>query len=297
MYKPGDGINSNPNNGESWLCEHLIDDYEPAWHQYFGDGEWDVAIRQQGLSRWHNYYLEGMGWLIKKVGLDGIYIDGIGYDREIIKRLRKVMYRSNPGCLIDLHSGNSFPRWNISPAVYYMEHFPYINSLWFGEMFDYNASPDYWLVEVSGIPYGLYGEMLQGGGNVWRGMVYGMSNRLKWHGDPRAIWKLWDDFGIEKSQMLGYWSKRCPVKTGDDNIKATAYVRNDKTLIAIGSWTGDKNIHLEIDWAAVGIDKSKAVLYAPEIEGIQKEKVFNPDELIPVEKDKGWLLFLKRKNQ
>ena len=61
-----------------------------------------------------------------------------------------------------------------------MEHFPYINSLWFGEGYDYNAPPDYWLVEISGIPFGLYGEMLEGDGNPWRGMVYGMTDRLGW---------------------------------------------------------------------------------------------------------------------
>ena len=56
-----------------------------------------------------------------------------------------------------------------------MEHFPYINSLWFGEGYDYDETPDYWLVEISGIPFGLYGEMLKGGGNPWRGMLYGMT--------------------------------------------------------------------------------------------------------------------------
>ena len=93
-----------------------------------------------------------------------------------------------------------------SPANKYMEHFPYINSLWFGEGYDYNESPDYWLVEISGIPFGLYGEMLEGGGNPWRGMVYGMTNRLGWGGDPRPIWKFWDDFGIQQrphDRLLG----------------------------------------------------------------------------------------------
>jgi len=176
-----------------------------------------------------------------------------------------------------------------------MEHFPFINSLWFGEIYDYNETPDYWLIELSGIPYGLFGEMLQDGGNIWRGMVYGMTNRLKFFGDPRPIWKLWDNFGIEKSKMLGYWSKRCPVKTDDNNIKATAYVRDGKTLIAIGNWAEKKEISLAIDWDAIGIEKSKAIIYAPEMEGIQAETAFLPDEPIPVEADKGWFLIVKQK--
>ncbi|MGV8136607.1 MAG: glycoside hydrolase domain-containing protein [Mangrovibacterium sp.] len=280
--------------GESWLCEHLLDDYLPAWHHYFDDGTWDAAIAQTGLSRWHNYYLEGLNWLIKKARIDGIYLDGLGYDREIMKRVRKVMDRSRPGCLIDFHCGNHFlPQYGMNNiSNFFMEHFPYINSLWLGEGFDYNESPDYWLTEIAGIPYGLYGEMLEGGGNAWRGMVYGMTNRLKWGGNPAAIWKLWDDFGISESQMLGYWSKRCPAKINDDEIKATAYVKKDKTLIAVGNWGDNKTIELNIDWKAIGIHKSGARIIAPPIDGIQNKTIFKPDEPIPVEANKGWFLIL-----
>ena len=74
-----------------------------------------------------------------------------------------------------------------------------MDKLWFVESFRYNQmSPDAWLVEVSGIPFGLMGDMLQGGGNRWLGMVYGMTARMPWTGaaDPRPVWKVWDDFGI-----------------------------------------------------------------------------------------------------
>ena len=65
---------------------------------------------------------------------------------------------------------------------------------------DYENNPaDFFLTEVSGIPFGLIGEMLQGGGNPWRGMIFGMTNRMPWsdNADPRPIWKAWDNFGIE----------------------------------------------------------------------------------------------------
>ena len=289
--EPGE---SEGSTGESWMVEHLVDDYVPAWHQQFKNGNWDMSIAQTGLSRWHNYYLEGLNWLIKEAGIDGIYIDGSGYDREIMKRVRKVMDRAKPGCLIDFHSGNNFhPQYGLNNVANgYMELFPYMNSLWLGEGFDYgNEKPDYWLVEISGIPFGLYGEML-GKGNVWRGMVYGMTNRLMWGGEPRSIWKLWDDFEIDKSQMLGYWSKRCPVKTNNKNVKATAYLHDGKMLVALANWGNDNKVKLDIDWKALAIEKSKAVVHAPEIEGIQEERTFNANEAIPVEPGKGWLLIV-----
>jgi hypothetical protein len=175
---------------------------------------------------------------------------------------------------------------------FFMEHFPYMSSLWLGEGFDYNETPDYWLIEIAGIPYGLYGEML-GQGNPWRGMVYGMSNRLMWGGDPREIWKVWDDFGIDKAQMLGYWSKRCPVKTDDDMIKATAYVRKGKTLIAVASWTDDKKVKLTIDWEAIGLDRSKATLRAPAIPNFQDEATYKPGQPIPIPTGRGVLLIVE----
>ena len=87
-------IPSGGRAGDSWLREHLASDYAAAWHQPYANGEVDAAIVTQGLSRWHNYYLEGLGWLIRDVGIDGLYLDGIGYDREIMKRVLPVASRS-----------------------------------------------------------------------------------------------------------------------------------------------------------------------------------------------------------
>ena len=80
-----------------------------------------------------------------------------------MKRVRKVLDRRRPGALIDLHSANQYnPRDGFAASAnLYLEHFPYIDRLWFGEYFDYDAPPDYWLVEISGIPFGLMGEMLE----------------------------------------------------------------------------------------------------------------------------------------
>lgn len=282
--------------GHSWLCEHLVDHYASAWHHTFSDVETDAAIAQTGLSRWHNYYLEGLRWMIKNVGIDGLYLDGIGYDREIMKRVRKVMDRERSGCLIDFHSGNNFhPQYGLSNcATQYLEHFPYIDSLWFGEGFDYDESPDFWLVEISGIPFGLYGEMLQNNGNPWRGMIYGMTNRLGWGGDPRNIWKIWDDFGIQSAKMIGYWETPCPVKTDNKDVLATVYHKEGKSLISIASWAKETvSCKLDIDWKALGIDPEKAIIYAPEIPNFQPSAKFGLNDEIPIEPAKGWLLIVE----
>lgn len=287
--------------GHSWLCEHLVDHYAPAWHHTFEDGRVDAAMATTGLSRWHNYYLEGLAWLLGHVEIDGLYLDGIGYNREIMKRVRKVMDRMRPGSLMDFHSGNDFTfnDRRVSPACLYMEHFPYVNSLWFGEGYDYNESPDYWLVEISGIPFGLFGEMLQDNGNPWRGMVYGMTARYYSGADPKHIWRLWDEFGIQDARMIGYWDPACPVRTDHQDVLATAYVKPDKTLVSIASWARESlwgkqpvRCRLRVDWAALGLDPEKATIVAPAIPGFQDAAEFRPPDEIPVESGKGWLLVL-----
>src|SRR5205807_2605940 len=42
------------NTGSSWLCEHAVTGYVPAWHQPLGPAQYDAAIATTGLSRWHN---------------------------------------------------------------------------------------------------------------------------------------------------------------------------------------------------------------------------------------------------
>jgi hypothetical protein len=283
-----------PGGGFSWLQEHLVSDYIAAW---FVPELKDAAIINSGMSRWHNYYLEGLDWLVKNVGIDGLYIDDVAFDRTTMKRVRKILDRGRPGALIDLHSANQFNAHDgfASSANLYLEHFPYLNRLWFGEYFDYNSAPDYWLVEISGIPFGLMGEMLQDGGNPWRGMVYGMTDRLPWSGqDPARLWKVWDEFGIGESEMIGCWSPNCPVRSDNQDVLGTAYVKKGSALIALASWAkGRVQVRLDIDWKALGLDETAAKLIAPEIADFQPEAAFSPGDPIPVEPGKGWLLILK----
>jgi hypothetical protein len=285
-------IARGPGGGPSWLQEHIDTPYIPGW--YVPELH-DAALVTTGTSRWHNFYVEGLRWLVENVGIDGLYLDDIAFDRTTMKRVRKVLLRGNPGALIDVHSANQFnPRDGFAnSANLYLEHFPFIDRLWFGEYFDYNSPPDLWLVEMSGIPYGLMGEMLQDGGNRWRGMIYGMTNRLPWAGDPRPIWHFWDEYDIANKEMIGYWVPGAPVTTGRGDILATTYRGKGQTLVALASWAKDASTTtLQIDWRALGIDPAKATVNAPAIDKFQEARSFKVGEAIPVEPGKGWLLVI-----
>ena len=97
--------------GGAYLHEHLIDDYVSCWQQGLPNGETDASVCDHGTSRWFNYYLEGAFWSISQAPhMDGIYYDGINFDRRGMRRVRKVLDKAAEGKkfapLVDIHTGN-----------------------------------------------------------------------------------------------------------------------------------------------------------------------------------------------
>ncbi len=290
VYSPGAG------GGYAWLQEHLGGDYIAAW---FVPELKDAAVVNSGMSRWHNYYIEGINWLVRNVGIDGLYLDDVAFDRTTMKRVRRMLRQDGRPGIVDLHSANQYNERDgfINSAMLYMELFPYLDRLWFGEYFDYEKSPsDFWLTEVSGIPFGLMGEMLQDGGNPWRGMVFGMTNRMPWsaEADPRALWKLWDAFGMKGSTLLGWWAPSVPVKTGRDDVKATVYRRNGRSLVAVASWANAPvSVRLSVDWKALGLDGSRATFEVPAVRGLQEARTMKPGDALEIAPGKGMLIIVR----
>ncbi|TKC07197.1 glycoside hydrolase domain-containing protein [Pedobacter frigoris] len=284
--------------GYTWLREHLGSNYNAQWFTPINGMEaCDAAVLTSGESRWYNYYVEGLRWMIRNTDLDGLYLDDVSFDRDLLKRVRKVMDMVKPGCILDLHSNTGFSR---GPATQYMEFFPYINKLWFGESFQYDKMPpENWLVEVSGIPYGLMGDMLHAGGNPWRGMVYGMTVRYPWftegvNCDPREIWKVWDSFGIADAKMVGYWEEQTPVRTSDPGVLATAYIKDDKLLIAVASWNKNATaVKLNIDWKKIGWEPQE-IMICPAIENFQSARTLGLKDAIEIDPTKGYLLIINK---
>lgn len=306
---PGkDGRNARPltngNGPHPWLLEHLGDSgFIPAWREVLGgryQNMLDLAVITTPDSRLDNFYLEGLAFTLRETGFDGLYIDDTSLGRKSFQRAHRIFEAAGKPLLADMHSWSHWdPTAGRTPSAYcYMQNFPYYHRLWFGEGFDYNTHPDYWLVEMSGIPFGLMSEMLQDGGNKWRGMVFGMTSRLGWSGDPRPEWKCWDDFGMNGSRMSGWWDANCPVKTDTSGVFATVYQRDGRALIALASWApGKTSVKLSIDWKSLGLDPEEAVLRAPAIDGYQAASTFAATDPIPLEAGRGWLLVAEAKGE
>jgi len=300
---PGkDGVNAhpatNPKGPHPWLVDHLgSEGYIPAWRETIRgryNGLLDLAILTTPDSRLCNFYLEGLAFTLRETGFDGLYIDDTSLDRKTFQRAHRIFEQAGKPLLVDMHSWNHHNHMagDTASAYVFMQNYPYYHRLWHGEGFNCNAPLDNLLVEQSGIPFGLMSEMLDHP-NPWHGMIFGETARLGWSGDPRPLWKLWDDFGMAGSDLIGFWDRACPVKSGNANLPVTVSRKPGKTLVAIASWSAKpETVKLAIDWAALGLDPAKASFHAPAIPGFQPEGSFAADAEIPIEPGKGWLLIL-----
>lgn len=289
IVAPGNGY------GAAWLWEHMGEGYRPAWYVRMWDGSYvDAAFVTSPRSRWINYYLEGLRWMFENYGIDGIYMDDVCFDRTVMKRMRRIIEKYRPGALVDLHSNTGYSK---GPMNQYTEFFPYVDRLWFGESFKYDElSPDAWFVTFSGIPFGQMGEMLQGGGNRWLGTVYGAARRCYMDfrdGNPALIWKAWADFGIEDARMIGYWDERPAVTADVPDVKATAFVREGRALVAVGNFSKEpRTAKLSFDWKRLGVDPARAKVEARPINGFQEGRTFAPGESVSIPAKRGLLLLI-----
>jgi hypothetical protein len=287
------------------MVEHLRDHFIPAWAEVIKSGELrsvpDLSVITTPDSRLENYFLEGLRYLLERCPIDGLYLDDASLSREGFQRARRIFESfGKPDAVIDFHAWNAskpFQEFSFgftTPAYRDMPNFPYFTRLWLGESFDYETTPpDYWLTEISGIPFGLMGEMLQKGGNPWRGLLYGMTNRLGWYGDPRSIWKAWDELGLRQARMTGYWDRNCPVRTDHPDVLATVYETPDRVAVALASWhahTAVVKLKARADRLA---GRRFARLVAPAIEGFQGALRVSMDDSVAVAPGKGLLFLLE----
>lgn len=242
---PGNDAKSvvNPSGPDLWLIQYLRKNYIAAWRNMIDlglfKGEMDLSVVTAPDSRLNNFYIAGLDFMVRKMNLDGVYIDDSALDRYTLRRARKVIDACRPEGRMDLHSWNHLcdPAGQASCLNMYMDLLPYFDLCWIGEGRDYNHPADNWLVEVSGIPFGLSGQMLQDGGNAARGMVYGITNRAGWSGpDVSRFWKLWDTYDFESLEMIGYWDSDSPVSSDNPDVKATFYRGDKYSVISLAAW-------------------------------------------------------------
>lgn len=143
-----------------------------------------------------------------------------------------------------------------------------------------------------------------GDGNPWRGMVFGMVTR--YGSDPTnktEMWRLWDEFDLGKSEMVGWWHPQAAVgieaydtTSNCSEVYATAFIHHGtRAMVAIGSWQPEpttQNCTLVANWSRIGFHAS--LMKAPEVAGFQAAATIVAGGRIPIPSAKGILLVLRR---
>lgn len=280
-----------------WLIDNFGEDIIPGWFVKYKHGKYkndhDISFIVRPDTRLDNYYIEGLKWLVENIGIKGIYIDDTSLDRTTLERAKKVLQTTEG--LIDMHMWNheEVRAGDVSCMNLYTEIIPFIDSVWLGEGFFYKKySPEYMLAEVSGIPYGVTGQMLEGGGDLYLGMLYAMNNRYGWrYKNAVLMYKIWDDFGISESRMLGYWHSKNPVKTDNSNVLATVYLKENEVLICAYNFS-DKAESFSFKFNA------KLLSFNPERAfelrfGKRKRAIKNINKVFKLSKRKGIMISLR----
>eukprot|EP00051_Salpingoeca_urceolata_P011338 m.140348 g.140348 ORF g.140348 m.140348 type:complete len:1261 (+) comp17082_c0_seq3:824-4606(+) len=202
--------------GCAWLHQHVVHNYTACWQQSLSDGEWDCAVCDIGTSQWFNYYVEGLYHSVSQAPhMNGVYYDGINFDRRSMIRVRKSLdlatehAETNMPGLIDIHTGYNH---NSPPSVSYLSHFAFANRAWNGEGFNWHSSgPAYWLVDVSAFLHGIFADRLGGTGAAtdFKGMLFASYQRNT--DASRALWTLWDEVQIQDTTLIGWWEDDSPV--------------------------------------------------------------------------------------
>ena len=292
----------HPRGPHTWYLNHLREKYIPAWYSGVAagkfQGELDLSVITTPDGRINNFYIAGLDWMLTHLNIDGIYLDDTALDRDTICRARKIIDRHCHDGRIDLHCchSNSSLFCNANALNIYMELLPFLDQLWLGEGYRYEKPPDYWLIELSGIPFGLPTHLMRGNDSIWKGMVYGSTTRSGW-ASPflNHLWKFFDEYQMTTRTMIGYWDDDFPISCSHPLIKATVYHGENDIVLAVANWSGnEETTAIDVDLNKFGLSEGKFKAFVPEIPDFQDEQTSIDMKTITIPGHKGVLIVLEK---
>lgn len=76
------------------------------------------------------------------------------------------------------------------------------------------------------------------------------------------MYKLWDDFGIEKSNMFGYWHSKNPIVTDSEDVLTTVYVKDSSALLCVYNFSKHaRRFKFDINTELLGFEPASARKY------------------------------------
>lgn len=292
---------TNAKGPHPWLREHVGEDVLPAWRETVSftnkyPAKLDLAvITNPDSQRWNNFYLAGLEYLVKQFGIDGLYIDDTALDRKSMQRARRILDADGSTARrVDMHSWSHFNKTaGMLPSdICFMELYPYYDRLWHGEGFRADVgSPEFWLIERSGLCWGVLGEQL-GKGNPWKGMLFAQTDRWGWGGSPQQLWRFFDEVRLGEAELFGFWQKDVPVKLeGATNCRATVYVipasKTDRARMVVAI----ANFAKELEQVKVVCAHNGKRVFVPTIKGLQDAQPLDLSKPLEI-KGEGGIIFI-----
>ena len=199
--------------------DHMDMGYKSGWFMQNPNHEGNASNGNNVTSRFCflNYCIEGQCWLFEEMDIGGLYYDSFGAKCRIQQRIRRISGKGGA------RNKSRIVRYNVHRHAFMnTELLPFVDSMWTCEGIDFAQGPTYWLISISALPFGIFGEILSVdnapppvSGHFLRrvvcqqvaGMLFGMSNRVGWMGqDPNnnaELWRqVWDLFKTEKVDMF-----------------------------------------------------------------------------------------------
>ena len=278
---------------DSWFKDHLDYGFLPAWTEVIKSGPLhgipDRSLITTPRSRLENFYLEGLRFLLERCPIDGLYLDDCDLSDLGMIRLKRI-FRKYRGAdpIMDFHAWESFNSAYCVP-LRDAERFPCLTRLWLGEGVKYDLeSYENWLIRLSGLPFGLTSEML-GKGNPYLGLLFGMTNRYGWGGEPCELWKIFDRFGISEAVMTPDVISH-DLGTDVPEVHVTLWRKaNGAAMLAIASWSEkEETVHLKLPEALCG-----KTMIQPPVAGFQDAAEYATGTSLPIQPKQGLLLLFQ----
>ena len=231
----------------------------------------------------------------QNVGIDGLYIDDLAFDRAAMKRVRKILNRTNPNALIDLHSANQFNRATATPTV--------PTSIW--NIFPISTvcglarcsttRPLSRFLADAGFGYSLRIDGRDAGKRRQQMARHDLRHDLSpirgQHGQSSSL-EILGQFrhaGQRDDRLLGF-QQSCQDQQRQNTCHHLSPQREeDADRSRHMGRLKDATVNLNIDWKQLGLNPAKVTLHAPAIEGYQTEQSWKMGEPIVVPEEKaGW---------
>jgi hypothetical protein len=94
--------------------------------------------------------------------------------------------------------------------------------------------------------------------------------------------------------MIGFWDKSVPVRSNNDKVKATVYLKKDEILVAVANWSAtDSSVKLDIDLPKLGFVPKSMLARGVSIDKYQPDIELDLNNPVTIPGGKGYLLIIK----